>query len=99
MVARPLVAQNGGQTPEELDRMVKSFESLCLNALGDFRMFSSEELIQQASFQDIEDNEEQRAHNGFIGFRKIMLVSWAHGVLKKQHGGNEKAVTHEALAQ
>ena len=87
-----------GKTQEELDQLVKSFENLCLSALGDFRMFASDELIQQASFQAIEDNEELRAHNGFTGFRKILLVSWAHGVLRKQYGGNDKVVTHDAIA-
>ena len=96
------IQKAGGQTPGEdkqEEEVVKGFENLCLSALGDYKFFTSEEQVQQASFQAIEDSEEQRAHNGFTGFRKILLVSWAHGVLKKRSGGNEKAVTHDLVAQ
>jgi len=79
--------------------LVKGFENLCLSALGDYKLFTSDRQVQQASFQAIEDSEDQRVHNDFTGFRNILLVSWAHGVLKKQSGNAEETVTHDLVAQ
>ena len=90
------LTKRGGHTPQEdawVQEKAKGFEVLCRSALADCRLLDSEECIQEASFQMIEDSEEQRANHGLTGFRNMLLASWAHGILKKRNGGNKKYVT------
>ena len=73
------------------------FNKLCLECLVDVRIFATEDDIVQASFQLVEDSEEQREHNGFTGFRKMLVVSWAHGLLKKRQP-KDKQVGNDEIA-
>ncbi len=83
------------KTSENYNR-AHAFELLCLNAVFDFKSFSSEEEIMKDTFQFIEDTEELREHSGFSGFRKLLLVQWAFDLLKKKGG---KTPLHQEIAQ
>jgi len=94
------LSKKAGQTAaqeKESEARLKAFEQLSLNCLVDWKLFQSENDIETAAFQLIEDNEEQRENNGFTGFRKILLVSWAHTTIKKNLP-KEKQITHEEVS-
>ena len=90
---------NAGQTAEikkeDADR-VRAFETLCCAALVDWKLFSTQTEVETASFQLIENTEEERENNGFTGCRKILLVSWAHDTLKRQIA-KAKQIGHEEV--
>ena len=85
----------GGPSAKKWEAIHAGFEKLCCSAFVDIKVFSAEEDVEMASFQLIEDNEEAREHNGFTGFRKILLVSWANDTLKKKWN---RKVTKEEIA-
>ena len=80
---------------EDADR-VRAFETLCCAVLVDWKVFATQTEVETASFQLIESTEEERENNGFTGFRKILLVSWAHDTLKKQVS-KSRQLAHEEV--
>ena len=93
-----IATQKGDVEAKEADARTKKFERLCLNALADWKVFVVEDDVIKATFQSIEDSEEQRENNGFTGFRKILLVCWALQVIKRDKP-KEKQISHDEVAE
>jgi hypothetical protein len=56
---------------------VESLRRLAVRAVFEYKIFKGVADLQKEAFQAVEENEEARANNGFTGFRKVLVVSWA----------------------
>lgn len=66
---------------------VAGFESLCINALADYKLVRSESEVNILAFNAVEENEESRENDGFTGARKILLVTFGvKNVIKEKKG-------------
>ena len=78
--------QKAEYTAANIDTTV-GFSSLARHAIFDFTLFDSEEAITVHSFQLVENIEFMRDINGFVGTRKMLVVSAAFDMLKRKAGG------------
>ncbi len=70
---------------------VAAFETLCVNALADYKLVQNPAEVHILAFNAVEENEESRENDGFTGARKALLVTFGvKHVMKEKKGGKLK---------